>query len=360
MNLLLQLNADLQDRFPSHERRLYLWACRKKACRRKEGSIRGFRAVRSDKSQAVAAAAPAEPAKDGAASAASTKPAVNLGETLFGVKSPSASQANPFSASSSSTGAASANPFAASSSSASTPAQKPLSPEPLAESFAQKAQISTPSQPQKSKESSQLPNEPWPQQSAFPQPFPSYYVDADTEYLDTAPEAIPANARLERGEGEGSNSVADDKLAFESSMDKAFQRFADRLSQNPEQVLRYEFDGQPLLYSKKDSVGKMLAPAQDDGGKVQVAQRANGSSSNSRIPKCANCGAARVFELQLTPHAITELEAEDLSVEGMDWGTIIMGACSADCQPAGKADKELGYVEEWVGVQWEEIASTRR
>ncbi|KAI7434842.1 hypothetical protein KC364_g14870, partial [Hortaea werneckii] len=200
--------------------------------------------------------------------------------------------------------------------------------------------------------------------------YPSYYIDADTEYLDTEPLDIPANARLERSAAEGgesSGSITDDKTAFESSMDKAFQRFADRLAQNPEQILRYEFGGQPLLYSKTDPVGKLLAPAQDDnssGGKVQMAKRNNDGSSSttssSAIPKCANCGAKRVFELQLTPHAITELEAEELSVEGMDWGTILFASCSADCQQSGRAEGEVGYVEEWVGVQWEEIAGGRR
>lgn len=110
-------------------------------------------------------------------------------------------------------------------------------------------------------------------------------------------------------------------------MDKTFQRFADRLAQNPEQILRYDFEGQPLLYSNKDAVG---------------------SKWPKGVPGCAKCGSERVFELQLTPHAITELEAEDMSLEGMDWGTIVMASCGKDCG---------GENEEWVGVQWEELTS---
>ncbi|MGI4794423.1 MAG: programmed cell death 2 domain-containing protein, partial [Janthinobacterium lividum] len=113
-------------------------------------------------------------------------------------------------------------------------------------------------------------------------------------------------------EGSNNNNSAKDDLAAESSMDSTFQKFADRLEQNPEQVLRYEFRGSPLLYSKTDAVGKKLAAATE--AKVQI--------SSGGMPRCGNCGAERVFEVQLTPHAITELEAEELGIEGMEWGTV--------------------------------------
>ncbi|KAF7544741.1 hypothetical protein G7046_g9724 [Stylonectria norvegica] len=127
-----------------------------------------------------------------------------------------------------------------------------------------------------------------------------------------------------------------DREAFESAMDATFQKFADRLAQNPDQAIRYEFAGTPLLYSKKDAVGQKLTR----GG----------------IPSCGNCGAKRVFEVQLTPNAIAELEADDLSLEGMEWGTVIVGVCESDCRPRGTELGEAGYLEEWAGVQWEELA----
>lgn len=139
-------------------------------------------------------------------------------------------------------------------------------------------------------------------------------------------------------------------------MDKTFQRFADTVNQNPEQVLRYEFAGHPLLYSKDDAVGKLFSQHNSQSqGKVQTSQSSNGTSSTSRIPRCDKCGAARVFELQLTPQAITELERDETGVDGMDWGTVIVGVCSSDCTEKGKGEGEVGYLEEWVGVQWEEI-----
>lgn len=63
-----------------------------------------------------------------------------------------------------------------------------------------------------------------------------------------------------------------------------------------------------------------------------------------------------MFELQLTPHAITELEVDEMGMEGMEWGTVIVGVCGKDCVPNATGDGEVGYLEEWVGVQWEELA----
>lgn len=340
MNLLLQLNGDLPGRFPGHDRRLYVWACRRKACRRKDGSVRGFRATR----QTAVKATPA---------AVKEQPPSNLGETLFGVKSTTTANANLFAAPGGSS-SASTNPFATASILGAKPPQKPTdSPaESLPQTFADKARLASPpsteaAQPTPAAES-------WPEKSTFPEPYPAYYVDADKEYIDASPEELPRNVQVDNGEG-SSNSAGekDMKDAFESSMDKTFQKFADRLSQNPEQVLRYEYDGQPLLYSKKDKVGKLLDPPQSKDAKVKT-------SGSGKIPRCTNCGAERVFELQLTPHGIAELEAEEMSFEGMDWGTILLGVCSNDCQERGKKEREVGYVQEWIGVQWEEMETNNK
>lgn len=47
-------------------------------------------------------------------------------------------------------------------------------------------------------------------------------------------------------------------------------------------------------------------------------------------------------------------------MEGMDWGTVMMGACAADCVPRELAMGDVGYLEEWVGVQWEEVGPGKR
>ncbi|KAK1006922.1 hypothetical protein LTR91_003531 [Friedmanniomyces endolithicus] len=341
LGLLLQLYADVPERFPGHERRLYIWACRRKACRRKTGSIRGFRSVRYTASAASNAMKPAL-AEPLVTEPASVKPTVNLGNTLFGVKSPTDAQYNPFALSNQPQGAV----------------QQPTDTNSLSETFAQKARISNPSSGVQS-EPVTTPYEKWPEESSFPNPFPAYHIDADKEYLEPDSQVVPSNARLDRSaaDAEGSGSAAEDRAAFESNMDKTFQRFADRIAQNPEQVLRYEYSGQPLLYSRKDAVGKLLDPVQaSSGGRVQVVSGHASSGGAPRMPRCENCGAGRAFELQLTPHAITQLEVDEMGLDGMDWGTILLGVCSADCQERSTKDGEVSYLEEWVGVQWEELA----
>ncbi|KAF1956779.1 hypothetical protein CC80DRAFT_525552 [Byssothecium circinans] len=360
LTLLLELNGELPTHFPGHERRLYIWSCRKKTCRRKEGSVRGIRGVRIAKGAASKPKATSKPEKE---NKQEEKPQPQLGESLFGVNNgtSSASAANPFTNPFSPNGvnpfsSNSANPFAklAPSIQVTDDKKDELSTR-LPQSFADKVRLSSPPPSQPAR-----PHEPWPAESAFPPAYPHYYLDAEYETLDAPPTPqIPSNVRLmevddesnDKGGGKADNEV------FESSLDKTFQKFADRVGQNAEQVLRYEYKGKPLLYSDKDAVGKALH-----------AHSENGSSSNAKvavskggagIPRCQNCGADRVFEMQLTTHTITELEADEMSIDGMEWGTIILGVCSKDCKPNDVPEGEVGYVEEWAGVQWEELASKK-
>ncbi|PSK54033.1 hypothetical protein B9Z65_7839 [Elsinoe australis] len=362
LSLLLELNGDLPERFAGHERRLYLLGCRREACRRKEGSVRGFRATRASRlsSQQTAPKPPPQAAQE------QEKPKQNLGSSIFGAKpsSSSPSSSNPFASPSSSS--ANTNPFASASSLAAKPPQRP-GPTPdaastLPQTFAEKARISI---PEEASPTPHGPPPPWPDLSSFPPAYPRYHLDADYETLEAQPSTIPQQTRVDMDIDEpatnGTSSSSKDKDAnqevFESSMDKTFQKFADRVAQNPEQILRYEFGGQPLLYSRDDAVGKVLAP---QFGEVTAAKAgtANGAG-RSRVPRCTSCGAERVFELQLMPNAITELEAEEMGIDGMDWGTIVLEVCSKDCVPKGTKEGEVGYVEEWVGVQWEEVVKRK-
>ncbi|KAF2685823.1 hypothetical protein K458DRAFT_486620 [Lentithecium fluviatile CBS 122367] len=365
LTLLLELNGDLPEHFPGHERRLYLWSCRRKTCRRKEGSVRAIRGVRIAKGSDSKAAAKVE-RKD---AEPEVKPQPQLGESLFGLKNGKASSApaNPFANPFSSGGAgkAPANPFAPPTAAANTFA----SPTPtvqadktdelsttLPETFASKIRVSTPpTSPPPAR-----PHEPWPADSSFPPPYPQYYLDADHETLDAPSNPqIPENARIDVDAERSGGGGKEDKEVFESSLDKTFQKFADRVGQNPEQVIRYEFKGKPLLYSDNDKVGKLLASQSENAAPSHAKVTTSGSRGGAGLARCSNCGADRVFEVQLTPHAITELEAEDAGIDGMEWGTIILGVCSKDCKPSDVSEGEVGYVEEWVGVQWEEVAFKR-
>ncbi|KAI4930960.1 uncharacterized protein J4E92_004794 [Alternaria infectoria] len=369
LSLLLELNGDLPDNFPGHERRLYIWTCRRKPCRRKEGSVRGIRGVRIAKGANNKASAPKLEKKE----VKEEKPQPKIGESLFGVKNGTgaSTSANPFSNpfSSNPNGAASSNPFSKPGAnpfgaSSPTPAVQVSEPQEkkdeasttLPETFASKVRLSS---PPPSEQQPPRPHEPWPADSAFPTPFPQYHLDAEYETLDApSTPSIPANVRMDTdNEGSGSGGGKEDKEVFESSMDRTFQKFADRIGENAEQVLRYEYKGKPLLYSDNDAIGKLLGPHSENGSSSNAKVKTAGSRSGAGFPRCSTCGADRVFEVQLTPHAITELEADEMSLDGMEWGTIIMAVCSKDCKPNDVQEGEVGYVEEWVGVQWEEVPS---
>ncbi|CAD6443033.1 2d7e5965-15a1-45d2-8a00-0d4fa3cd0cf8 [Sclerotinia trifoliorum] len=366
MVLILQLNADSPSHFPGHERRLYILTCRRKTCRRKEGSIRALRGTRIAESASKPKAK--EPEKE-KSKPEPTKPTVNLGESLFGAKpstsgNPFATGSNPFSTGTG--GNTFSNPFAAAglptSELAAKPPQNPSpSPEPtssetakdtLPKTFASALSLNNSQSPAAP---TPPPHEPWPTNN-LPSPYPLYYlVDADYETLDKEPLPPPPQATIVDDTPDSSSGGKEDKEVFESTHDTTFQKFADRLSQNPEQVIRYEFRGSPLLYSKIDSVGKIFADAGKGNEKVKVSS----GSGNGKIPRCANCGAGRVFEVQVTPHAIMELEREEKGLDGMDWGTVIVGVCDRDCVPTCVESGKMGYVEEWAGVQWEELGGKK-
>jgi len=390
--LLLQLNGDLPERFPGHERRLYIWACRRKPCRRKDGSIRAVRGVRvtrdgagepkhgrAQKEKAVTEPIPEQ--QQGEAQQ-------DLGAALFGGNSSFTASDNPVSAS-----LQSLNPFSASftspfssapgalSSLAAKPAQPPIDPSSLEnnatnlpETFAQKARITI--APPRSPSTSQIPIPiPWPAPSVFPTPYPLYHLDADYEYLSSPSSTKPNGTHhttfmdtdpIPSNTDNNSSGGREDTDPYESSHDRTFQNFADTLAQNPEQVLRYDFGGQPLLYSRTDPVGKLFS-SNAASGNSKITTSTTATPAQGRIPRCQNCGAARVFELQLTPHAITELEAEEDGVvaeagDGMEWGSVVLSVCEQDCYGPAGADGGDGddygavrYYEEWVGVQWEEL-----
>lgn len=353
MSLLLQLQADLQQHFPEEQRRLFIWCCRRKPCSKKPGSVRAFREVKKAKTSRKPK--PVEPAPETKPSS----PPINLGNQLFGGSSSTTSgNANPFSTSSTPSNAT--NPFSTGSSIFNAKslsdelAAKP--PQPPTQSFADKLKISSPPAPEQ-------PNaEPWPAEDSFPPPFPSFYLDAEAEYLEQtpAPTAGPSNSRiteLEDEPGTSSSSSSAERDLYESPHDKTFEHFTRILAQNPEQILRYEFKGTPLLYSSTDRVAPhFVLPGHSLRGGGDAKVKTSGPVKG--IPSCQYCGAARAFEMQLVPYMIYELEKDNEEAmkldggEGMEWGTIIVGTCSKNC-----GDEESGRIEfreEWTGVQWEE------
>lgn len=287
------------------------------------------------------------------------KEVINTGNFLFGGAGASTAGANPFSTPSS----GSSNPFASNNSFATipAPAARPnleTKAEVMTKSFAETLKIGV-SPPQSTKEDVLFygPPEPWPE--PLPHVYPSFHLDAEHEQLETRQPELPQNIQIVDNDEYNDLPMANND-AGESNTNKTFQKFADRVSQNPEQVLRsvwhlpfrpsfvllsasrYERLGTPLLYSKDDDTGKLLLDN-------------NGDFTARKIPPCGNCRkpGSRVFEFQLMPYAISMLEKEEAGLDGMEWGTIIVATCV--CVPKVLDANQVGYVEEWVGVQWESL-----
>lgn len=90
--------------------------------------------------------------------------------------------------------------------------------------------------------------------------------------------------------------------------DEVSNKFIKKISKFPEQVIRYNLDGQPLL-----NQATKVAPAD-----------------------CEVCGSRRRFELQLTPGLINALSLNQDSKRGddtvdLDFGTVLIFTCEKDC-----------------------------
>ncbi|KAL3230171.1 hypothetical protein RNJ44_01534 [Nakaseomyces bracarensis] len=111
--------------------------------------------------------------------------------------------------------------------------------------------------------------------------------------------------------------------------DDTFQKFQEIVAYNPHQVLRYDLGGKPLLYADT---------------KVDLV---------STIPNPSfNPSSKRVFEMQLMPKMIMDLEDTTSIKGGMEWGTILIFTDIQNYIP-NYDDNDVGYVEECVRVQWE-------
>lgn len=111
--------------------------------------------------------------------------------------------------------------------------------------------------------------------------------------------------------------------------DDTFQKFQEIVAYNPLQVLRYDIGGKPLLYAKS---------------KIDL---------ESKVPNPGyNPSSKRIFELQLMPKAILDLEENVSLSDGMEWGTILVFSDIENYIP-NFDENGVGYVEECVKVQWE-------
>lgn len=298
LGLLAQLSCPLDDKL--YDRVLYVLGCPKPECRQKSGSIKALRGIHDN--EEVCARIRAEIERENPPVVESKKH--NVGDMIFGGGSASS---NPFGDSSGS------NPFE-------TKPKQPDTPEPK-----QKKPKSKP-QPQV-KEDENAEKGVWLQK----------LVEVDEEYLvpekPVKIEELDSDV-MESSTSSGPDSSLDPEVAAiaEAVSDPIFSKFANLVQHNPDQVLRYERPLKIVPYSNDEVYRVLINP--------------------SEIPDSEISGGPRIFELQLMPHLISELETDDQLVDGMEWGTIAVATSENDDIPELDSNG-VGYVQEWVGVQWE-------
>uniref|UniRef100_A0A060T770 ARAD1B21120p n=1 Tax=Blastobotrys adeninivorans TaxID=409370 RepID=A0A060T770_BLAAD len=304
---LCQISAPLDGTF--YDRTLYVLVCVSKDCRRKDGSVRAIRSIRRDPEREAAEKAKLEQEKEQEElkKKAGISKAAEVSQSIFGGDQDS--NDNPFGA----------NPFDKS------PFQSDQLKKSPGEEKNKKSDASVERNvPENPKTTSDLDSSP---------AFPSYYIEVEGEVLeapsadiDTSNVEIDDEVDVEESGSSGLKGQQKDlaQMVEGAITDEVFQKFVNVTGSNPEQVVRYERNLEPLLYNGEDDIAKSLKHGLNE----------------------------RVLELQLMPHAIMVLEGEDDIMDGMEWGTIFVATREND------EDIELtngvGYVEDWVGVQWEQ------
>lgn len=111
--------------------------------------------------------------------------------------------------------------------------------------------------------------------------------------------------------------------AFEVDSDKrSWAAFQERISREPEQVLRYY----------RLAKTKPLWPV------------SSGRPSKMDIPRCNYCGGPRACEFQVLPQLLYYFGVEN-HADSLDWATIVVYTCEASCE------NRVAYKEEFAWVQ---------
>jgi len=101
--------------------------------------------------------------------------------------------------------------------------------------------------------------------------------------------------------------------------DEMFLKFKEKIANYPDQVMRYNKGDKPLW------VSALNIP--------------------KSVPDCELCGAKRKFEFQIMSQMLNHLHLDNISDQGVDWGTLAVYACEDNCD-LGKA-----YKKEWIWKQ---------
>lgn len=375
MQLLVQVWCPLEQ--SSNDRVLYVWACPRGPCQKKDGSVRAWRSLRHNKKYAekLAQKLAMQKAKEEAETKAAEKAARK-----------SVPKANPFSMKS----AGLSNPFdlgaqvfgGGAAASTEPPARAASSEADASSSSGEESDEHDEEDLATRMASATLDGSNWASLPAY-EPL---YLSTISEYLPPVKKVkVPAGEEyVEEDDGKKSKDTSWALEGYENSIevDHAFERFTKRVGYEGEQCLRYELGGIPLPFSS-DSVFDRLFPKPSappppvTKSAFMVVPAQKRIYNASVLAHCRHCHAPRVFECQLMPNLINVLKTpaaggatpqqsdEERRQEvlrvlkgervadrvGMEWGTCMVFSCEKDCAEDGAP---VSWREELVEVQWDD------
>ncbi|XP_042306447.1 LOW QUALITY PROTEIN: programmed cell death protein 2 [Sceloporus undulatus] len=147
----------------------------------------------------------------------------------------------------------------------------------------------------------------------------SHINEADREDVEKKMKTASANKLCENSESLDEKFL-EAMAKHETQDDKIFQKFKERISLEPEQIIRYCRDGEGPLWISGENI-----PQETD------------------IPQCL-CGSKRVFEFQVMPQLLNHLKVDSLE-ESIDWGILAIYTCAENCSLGSR------YIEEFVWKQ---------
>ncbi|EEB07802.1 programmed cell death protein [Schizosaccharomyces japonicus yFS275] len=318
MQFVLQCYSPLEGD-DTKERALYIWMCHNASCKRNPEGVRCLRGERLLKNTEQETKESPQKTKDLSTNVAQKPTFVNP----FSAPSSNATEfANPFCSSSTQQ---LSNPFLSS-----TSQKTPFSQ--IAAKHATKKDPVVVHETQSAKRTRFTNSFTYPEE--IPQ-FPGTYIAFDKEVIP-----IKQQGKSKKEKQLMLDATADPsdwgQEGYEKSpavFEKAFRQFTERIAFNPQQCVRYERGGAALLSSFRDQLGSSIRSA------------LNGNKNP--FPNCRHCNSPRVFELQLVPQTISLLD--DMVSE---WTSVLVATCAMDCLPSVDQDM-CGFVDEWVGIQFE-------
>lgn len=333
MPMLLQAYSTLEDKY--YDRVVYVFSCPEAGCRRKPGSVRALRSIRRDPEREVREKIrdaelkkiEAEQQREKDEARAKKKEAMSsIGSSMFGGAGGEKSS-NPFAS-------AGGNPFASAGGNPFAKKEEPKNDKAAAKKEAEDQEVSAEDAATdeliESLQKTKLAEFDYKRDTSVPKFQHGHYLFTEQEYI--TPESqreLPKGIKIEEEADDGevtdaaAEAVIDKEYNKLINLDKHFHKFSDIVEHNPEQVVRYEFQGQPLYYAE-DEV----------------------SYKTSKLLESKK----KAFEFQVMPHAISLLSDDILN--GMEWGTVLVCVDPEDTLPE-LDDNSVGYAEEYVGVQWE-------